>query len=59
MIVFFYQCEKCSHHFHTLYSKDDSEHLYCPSCGSTDVATKQDQSLSDYINSCLENNSIS
>ena len=59
MIIYSYQCKKCSHHFTKLYSKDDSEQLYCPSCGSIEVNTQPDQSLSNYLDSCLENNNTS
>jgi putative FmdB family regulatory protein len=59
MIVYSYQCKKCSHCFTKLYSQDDCEGPYCPSCGSNEVNTQSDRSLSNYINSYLEESSIS
>ena len=59
MIVYSYQCKTCSHRFTKLYSQDDCEGPNCPGCGSIEVDTQPDQSLSNYINSYLEEGSIS
>jgi len=59
MVVYSYQCKKCSHRFTKLYSQDDSEGPNCPGCGSIEVDTQADQSLSSYFNSFLENSHAS
>jgi putative FmdB family regulatory protein len=56
MILFSYKCNKCTHFFSKLYSKDASELFHCPNCGSPEVNSEPPQALSDYLKKWLENN---